>query len=97
MKISTSRFLQELRKKPKIAVERKTKSWLSIENLCLKANLTQRKVRQALQVLLKQRTVETKNFVIETGMTGVHRSVIHFKLRRGSNLPKVIKDLKLTW
>lgn len=97
MKISTSRFLQELRKKPKIAVERKTKSWLSIEDLCLKANVTKRRVRHALQVLLKQKTIETKNFVIKTGMTGVHRSVIHFKLKKRSNLPKVIKDLKLIW
>lgn len=97
MKISTSRFLEELRKKPKIAIERKTKAWLSIEDLCLKANVTQRKVRQALQALIKQGTVETKNFVIETGMTGVHRSVIHFKLKKGSNLPKVIKELKLIW
>lgn len=47
--------------------------------------------------LHKKGSIETRSFVIETGMTGVHRAVIHFRLRKGSNLPKIIKETKLTW
>lgn len=97
MRITTQRFIDELRKRPKVAIERKAKSWLSVDDLCLKVNMTKRKVRHALMALHKKGSIETRSFVIETGMTGVHRAVIHFRLRKGSNLPKIIKETKLTW
>lgn len=97
MKISTEKFLEELRKKPKLCVEKKAKSWLSVDQISLQANVTERRARHALSMLHRQGKIETKRFVIETGVTGVHRGVDHFRLKKGSNLPKVVKELKLTW
>jgi hypothetical protein len=96
-KISTKQFLEELKNVRRLPLETKPKEWMTIREIAEGANMSERKSREALRLISRTGKLETRKFVIETGVTRIRKPIVHFRIKGRNDMLDIVKGIKITW